>query len=423
MDKIKIYKSKVDGRITLPASKSDAHRKIICASLAMGQKSTLTNVTYSNDINATIDCMNKLGANIKKDGDNLLIEGIKSFNKVDQVELDATESGSTLRFLLPVASLLANKVIFKGSKKLLSRPLDVYQDIYLDNMKINSEYVELTSSLEKSEYEVRGDISSQFISGLLFASTLMNKKITIKIVNKFESKSYVLMTLKTLNEYGVNYSFDEINNVIVIEPTLGCKATNKKVEGDCSQLAFLGALGLINNDVLVEGIPSNTLQGDKKIIDFYKEIGGEVVQVNEEAYLFCKSELKGGTIDIEDTPDLGPILIALGSLCEDGLTLLNTRRLKIKESDRVLAMKEELKKYGVEILDEENKVLIKKQELKNPLEEINPHNDHRILMSLSVLSTLLEETKFINKECVNKSYPGFFIDLKNLGVKEEEIND
>jgi 3-phosphoshikimate 1-carboxyvinyltransferase len=121
MDKIKIYKSKVDGRITLPASKSDAHRKIICASLAMGQKSTLTNVTYSNDINATIDCMNKLGANIKKDGDNLLIEGIKSFNKVDQVELDATESGSTLRFLLPVASLLANKVIFKGSKKFFIR--------------------------------------------------------------------------------------------------------------------------------------------------------------------------------------------------------------------------------------------------------------------------------------------------------------
>lgn len=425
MSKISILKSTSSGRINLPASKSDAHRKIICASLSVGESSILTNVTLSNDINATIECMRTLGADIKFEDNKLFITGIKDLTPKDEVVLNAGESGSTLRFLIPLASLLAKRVIFKGSTKLMSRPLGPYQEIYKEHMVINEDSLIIDAPLKAKQYSIPGDISSQFISGLLFALPLLKKRSNVFIYGEYESESYVEMTLDTLKEYGIRIKYDRplYHPEITIQGNQQYKSVNNSIEGDCSQLAFLASLGLLNNDVLVTGIPSKTKQGDRAIIDYLVKIGGDIERIDETSYLFKKSNLEGGTLDLADTPDLGPMLIALGSYCSKGLVLENTRRLRFKESDRAIAMEEELNKFGAKVIVEDNKVIIPKADLTSPIKEINPHNDHRIIMSLAVIATLFEKVTFDNKECVNKSYPGFFEDLEKLGIRKEENND
>jgi 3-phosphoshikimate 1-carboxyvinyltransferase len=425
MSKISIYKSTSNGRIILPSSKSDAHRKIICASLCVGEKSILTNVNLSNDINATIECMRTLGAEIEYKNNTLFIRGISDFTPREEVILDANESGSTLRFLIPIASLLAKKVIFKGSQKLLSRPLTPYQDIYKNHMVIKENSIVINAPLKPRQYSLPGDISSQFISGLLFALPLLKRDSNILIFGEYESESYVKMTLDTLAEYGlqIKYNRSLYHPELIIKGRQSYKAHNSSIEGDCSQLAFLGALGLINNDVIVSNIPKETKQGDKAIIEYFKKIGGNIEKIDDTTYLFKKSELIGGILDLADTPDLGPLLMAIGSYCKEGLVLENTRRLRFKESDRASAMKEELIKFGAKIIVEDNRIIIPNSILQTPKEIINPHNDHRIIMALSIIASLYDKTTFDNKECVNKSYPGFFDDLKELDIKEEVTHD
>ena len=198
-------------------------------------------------------------------------------------------------------------------------------------------------------------------------------------------------------------------------------AKNVKVEGDYSQLAFYGVLGVISSSVKVVNVNKNSLQGDKKVIDIIKSFNGKVEDIDE-GYIFHKSDLVSSTIDLNDNPDLGPILFVLAVFSKGTTTFLNTKRLKIKESDRVLAMKKELKKFNVEIIDEENKVTIRGQEVKTPNQILYPSNDHRILMALSILGTKVKECEIEDIKCVNKSYPNFFKDLFSLGI-EGEIYD
>lgn len=413
MKKVVIYSSSPKGKIRIPCSKSDAHRKIIAASLCLGQKSVISNVDISNDIRMTIEAM-KSFASIKEEGNKLIIEGKMPQGK--RGYFDAGESGSTLRFLIPLFSYYYEKTEIKGSERLLQRPLSIYQEIYEDGLKIDN-VVEVTKSIKSGHFKIKGDVSSQFISGLLFVLPLLPQDSYIKIIGKYESKSYVNMTIDTLKLFNIDVKEME-DNILFVRGNQKYIARDLEVEGDYSQAAFFACLGAINGEVEITGLKKDSLQGDKKIVDYLSLLGAKIIKTST-GYIFKKSKLRGTIIDLNDTPDLGPVLMSVAPLCEGTTKFVNTKRLRIKESDRVKSIKEELAKFKVILKDYDNEVLVTNQIMDDQEEIINPHNDHRILMAISIISTLLNKTIIEDVECVNKSYPNFFKDLFSLGIKGE----
>ena len=270
--KIKIYPSKCSGEIKIPSSKSMGHRAIICASLANG-KSIISNLDYSDDILATIDGMRKLGANIQCEKDRLIIEGIENFDSLKDKIIDCNESGSTLRFFIPIFSLTGDKISFTGRNRLLKRPQKIYEEIFKEQNLYyfqDEDKIEIKGKLKAKEYFIDGNISSQFISGLLFTLPLLEENSIININPPFESASYIDLTMEVLKEFGIT-----INKVTPLRFEIqgGQKyiAKDYKVEGDFSQLAFFAVLGALNNDLKCIGVKHNSKQGDKAIIDILKE--------------------------------------------------------------------------------------------------------------------------------------------------------
>lgn len=420
--KIKIYPSKCSGEIKIPSSKSMGHRAIICASLANG-KSIISNLDYSDDILATIDGMRKLGANIQCEKDRLIVEGIENFYSLKDNIIDCNESGSTLRFFIPIFSLTGEKISFTGKNRLLKRPQKIYEKIFKEQNLYyfqDEDKIEIKGKLKAKEYFIDGNISSQFISGLLFILPLLEENSIININPPFESASYIDLTMEVLKEFGIT-----INKVTPLRFEIqgGQKYVAKyyKVEGDFSQLAFFAVLGALNNDLKCTGVNLNSKQGDKAIIDILKKRGVKIEEI-EEGYLIYKSKVKGCKIDLGDCPDLGPILNILAMYGEGEFKIFNAGRLRLKESDRISAMEEELKKLGVEIetTEDEIKILGKKNYLGNI--EVFGHKDHRIVMSLAIAGTMLEKPIIIDgAEAVEKSYPKFFQDLESLNIKIEYL--
>lgn len=420
--KIKIYPSKCSGEIKIPSSKSMGHRAIICASLANG-KSIISNLDYSDDILATIDGMRKLGANIQCEKDKLIIEGIKNFDDLKDNIIDCNESGSTLRFFIPIFSLTGEKISFTGKNRLLKRPQKIYEEIFKEQNLYyfqDEDKIEIEGKIKAKEYFIDGNISSQFISGLLFTLPLLEENSIININPPFESASYIDLTMEVLKEFGIT-----INKVTPLRFEIqgGQKyiAKDYKVEGDFSQLAFFAVLGALNNDLKCTGVNLNSKQGDKAIIDILKKSGVKIEEI-EEGYLIHKGKVKGCKIDLGDCPDLGPILNVLAMYGEGEFKIFNAGRLRLKESDRISAMEEELKKLGVEIetTEDEIKILGKKNYLGNI--EVFGHKDHRIVMSLAIAGTMLEKPIIIDgAEAVEKSYPKFFQDLESLNIKVEYL--
>lgn len=420
--KIKIYPSKCSGEIKIPSSKSMGHRAIICASLANG-KSIISNLDYSDDILATIDGMRKLGANIQCEKDRLIIEGIENFDSLKDKIIDCNESGSTLRFFIPIFSLTGEKISFTGRNRLLKRPQKIYEEIFKEQNLYyfqDEDKIEIKGKLKAKEYFIDGNISSQFISGLLFTLPLLEENSIININPPFESASYIDLTMEVLKEFGIT-----INKVTPLRFEIqgGQKyiAKDYKVEGDFSQLAFFAVLGALNNDLKCIGVKHNSKQGDKAIIDILKKSGVKIEEI-EEGYLIHKGKIKDCEIDLGDCPDLGPILNVLAMYGEGEFKIFNAGRLRLKESDRISAMEEELKKIGVEIetTEDEIKILGKKNYLGNI--EVFGHKDHRIVMSLAIVGTILEKPIIIDgAEAVEKSYPKFFQDLESLNIKIEYL--
>lgn len=420
--KIKIYPSKCSGEIKIPSSKSMGHRAIICASLANG-KSIISNLDYSDDILATIDGMKKLGANIQCEKDRLIIEGIENFDSLKDNIIDCNESGSTLRFFIPIFSLTGEKISFTGRNRLLKRPQKIYEEIFKEQNLYyfqDEDKIEIKGKLKAKEYFIDGNISSQFISGLLFTLPLLEENSIININPPFESASYIDLTMEVLKEFGIT-----INKVTPLRFEIqgGQKyiAKDYKVEGDFSQLAFFAVLGALNNDLKCIGVKHNSKQGDKAIIDILKKSGVKIEEI-EEGYLIYKGKIKGCEIDLGDCPDLGPILNVLAMYGEGEFKIFNASRLRLKESDRISAMEKELKKLGVEIetTEDEIKILGKENYLGNI--EVFGHKDHRIVMSLVIAGTMLEKPIIIDgAEAVEKSYPKFFQDLESLNVKVEYL--
>jgi 3-phosphoshikimate 1-carboxyvinyltransferase len=353
-----VYPSTViDNKIKIPPSKSLAHRAIICACLAEGV-SVIDNVDFSEDIKATIAGMRKFGAKIDINKDVLTISGNKSKLLQDNV-IDANESGSTLRFLIPIFSIFNTKIKFIGSKRLLERPLDVYQEIYTSQGLIfnkGEDCLITQGKLKADNYKVKGNVSSQFISGLLFILPLLENDSKITITDVFESKSYVKLTIDILKKFNIKVTLND-DNTIDIKGNQHYNATNYTVEGDFSQLAFYAVLGCINNGVTAIGMNTESLQGDREVIAIIKSMNAKVT-TKVDGYKFEASDLIGTTIDLKNCPDLGPVLMVLASLAKGSTKIINAGRLRIKESDRIEAMETELRKLNVDISSDNDTVII-----------------------------------------------------------------
>lgn len=418
--KVKIYPSRCSGEVVIPPSKSMAHRAIICASLANGE-SKIENISYSDDILATIAGMRKLGADITENENTLYIKGIKNFSQIKDSIIDCNESGSTLRFFIPIFSLTDKKIEFRGKNRLLQRPQKIYENIFKEQKlfyKQNEEKIEVCGKLNSGEYIIPGNISSQFISGLLFTLPLLSKDSVIKILPPFESKSYVDLTVDMLKTFGIRVNFiDELT--ISIPGNQKYLPTNYKVEGDYSQLGFFAVLGALNNTLTCKGLKLDSKQGDKEIINILKNCGIKIEEI-EDGYKFFKGIPKGNNINLENCPDLGPILTVLSSFGDGKFKIYNAQRLRYKESDRIEAMEKELKKLGVNISSDENNIYIEGKNNYSSSLEVFGHKDHRIVMSLAIFATLLDTPLIIEgAEAISKSYPNFFEDLKKINISFE----
>lgn len=395
----KFKPSKLSGNVSAPPSKSMAHRYLIGASLSKG-KCTLSGVDYSEDILASIDCLKALGVEIFTDDDKVTINP-ENFMKTEKPVLECRESGSTLRFFIPLALCMGKEVTLKGSTRLFERPLDVYEKLcrennFMFNKTANS--VTLSGKLKSGSYKIRGDISSQFITGLIFALVYLDDNSSITIIPPFESRSYINLTISALKSFGAEVEFVDEYNIAIRKTDM--RPYSGKIEGDYSNAAFLDAFNYIGSKVSVHNLYTDSLQGDKVYKSYFDKI------------------MKGTpTLDISDCPDLGPVLFALAAL-KNGAIFTGTDRLKAKESDRGAAMHEELKKLGGGLVFGENMITVPKQELKYNGSILDGHNDHRIVMAMSViLSKIGGEISGI--EAVRKSYPSFFDDIKKLGAEVE----
>ena len=401
--KVIIRPSRANGEIYAPPSKSLSHRALICGALS-GQ-SILTNVTVgplSKDVGATLNCLMYLGANICAQGTKVKIGNLDPFNAKPETELDCCESGSTLRCLIPLCLLSGEKITLVGAKRLFERPLGVYENICKEQgMLFEKGEASLTvcGKLKSGCYRVPGDVSSQFITGLLFALPLLDGISIIEITGKFESASYIDLTLQILAKFGIRITRNQ--NRLVILGNQRYRNSEFEVESDCSNAAFLYALDYLGGDVKVLGINENTLQGDRVFTEIIADMDKGIRE-----------------FDLSDCPDLAPILFAVAA-AKGGGVFNGTARLRIKESDRASAMKQELEKFGIELIVEENRVTVKNGTLTKPKELLYGHNDHRIVMALSVLCTLTGG-EIEGAEAVAKSYNGFFKDLKKLKVNLEQ---
>ncbi len=398
---VNIKKSRAIGTIAAPPSKSMAHRALICAALSGG--SIVRNIEYSNDILATLDCLAALGAKIEKSDNVITLGGLNPFD-VREATLDCLESGSTLRFMIPLAFLLGSKITFVGSERLFARNLTIYQEIAEQNgiaFEKGEKSLTVCGKLKSGDYKIAGNISSQFISGLLFALPLLEGDSTLEITGEYESEPYVDLTIKMLDDFGVEIK--KCDRIYIIKG--GQKYTSKKltVEGDYSNAAFLDGFNLLGGDVTVTGLEIASLQGDK----IYKRM-----------YNGLKSGEK--QFDLSNCPDLAPVMFALSTVY-GGAHFTGTKRLKIKESDRATAMQTELSKFGIKVDVGENDVTVFGGEIKTPVETLCGHNDHRIVMALSLLCSVTGGS-ISEAESVAKSYPQYFEKIKHLGIViENEI--
>ena len=384
---VTILPSKANGKIEAPPSKSMAHRLLICAGLA-GGTSVIQNIDFSEDILATIDCLRALGIEISC-GDRCATV---------RNPLRAGES-STLRFMIPLCLMSGQTYMLRGSRTLFTRPLTVYENICeAQGLMFRKEGNQLTVSgrLSPGEYEIPGNISSQFVSGLLFTLPLLEGDSRIRLIPPVESRSYIGMTMQAQEEFGVCTEWED-DLTIRIRGGQKYRPRKTRVEGDYSNAAFFEALNLAGGNVTVEGLKADSLQGDRVYRQHLERI--------REGY---------AEIDLSDCPDLGPVLIAAAAL-QHGAKFTGTRRLKIKESDRGLAMRQELDKMGVTVETGENEILVSTGVMR-PEQPLDGHNDHRIVMALAVMLTKTGGT-IRGAEAVRKSLPDFWQRLAGLGVE------
>ena len=402
---VSIQPSKAKGEVFAPPSKSMAHRLLICAALCNGT-SRVWGISDCEDVSATLGCLESLGIPFERSGDSVTVWGKPLDTLNPKKALYAKESGSTLRFFIPLALLTEKKVRFTAEKSLLSRPFGVYEMLSAEKgfyFEKSEDAITVQGPLKAGEYRVPGNISSQFISGLLFALPLLAEDSRIVITTAVESRSYINLTIKALAEFGVSVRWED-EHTLFIGGGQSYASREISVEGDYSGAAFLEAMNLFSHEISVKGLDDESIQGDK----IYRQY-------------FPVLNLGVPTLHIGDCPDLGPILFAVAA-AKNGGVFSGTRRLRIKESDRAAAMAEELRKFGATVTVYDDSVVVFPAEFHAPSEPLYGHNDHRIVMSLAVLLTLTGGS-IRGAEVIKKSYPAFFRDLAMLGVSITETKE
>ncbi len=419
---VRIRPGKAGGSITAPPSKSMAHRLLLSAALS-DQESRIENLALSEDILATIDCLQALGKQISvKNGRAVLSgpgilkdagiaseslsagNGGKKTESLPEVpiQLPVRESGSTLRFLIPCALTSGRAVLFTGAKRLFSRPLSVYETIAQEQdflFRRTEDSLLVKGRLKPGNYTIPGNISSQFISGMLFALPGLCGDSRLEIIPPVESRPYIDMTMAALQSFGIDTRWSGTNTIEIPGKQAGT-ARNLSTEGDYSNAAFLEILNVFGGNTEISGLNPDSLQGDR-------------------VYRKLFSQLISGfpTIDLTDCPDLGPVLFAAAAALHGG-KFTGTARLRIKESDRCAAMQEELRKFGILCENEEDSFTVLPGKIRTPSELLYGHNDHRIVMALSSLCTLTGG-EISGAEAVRKSWPGYFETIGKLGIEVE----
>lgn len=423
MDKVTIRPSKLKGSVRVPSSKSISHRAVICAGLSQGT-SRIRNINFSQDIDATIGAMKSLGVQAEKGDLSLVIRGAGKPEVLEE-NIDCFESGSTLRFLIPVAALTGKKVVFSGRGELVNRPLGPYYSIFDEKgVKYSTEGGRLPLTVEgrltPGEYRIRGDVSSQFISGLLFALPLLDGDSKIIITSELESKGYVDLTVDMLKRFSVdvdNLGYREFR----IKGNQIYKAVDCSVEGDFSQAAFWLVAGTLGADIECLGLNLASLQGDKAILEIIQSMGGRI-ELGADSAKAVPSKTRGIILDASECPDLVPVVTVLAALSEGTTEIVNASRLRIKECDRLKAICTELNRIGADIEEKDDGLVIRG---KSRLMGGTAHSwgDHRIAMSLAVASTRCSEPVVIEgSSSVRKSYPEFWNHFRMLGGMLDERN-
>lgn len=407
MKNLTFCRSTLTGTVKVPPSKSLAHRAIICASLARG-RSNISGLQYSDDIKATIGVMRAAGADIRESGDTISVVGSCGTDK--DVEAFCNESGSTLRMCLPVCAAL-NKGFthFSGRGKLGVRPMTVFKELWEnaglyyrdDSMKSGTLDITVKGALPAGDYRVRGDVSSQFISGLLFALPLADGNSKIEITTPLYSKGYIDLTLQSLRESGVDVYFDG-ERTFEIKGNQEYSAFDSEVEGDWSQAAFFLVANAVGSDVNVVGLNGQSAQGDKVIADYLKKLKGEGDLV----------------FDGEDCPDIIPVFAVACALRKGVTRLTGLGRLKIKECDRLSAVFSQLSAIGADVVREGDDLVFRGVENFKGGVNVSAFNDHRIAMTLAIAATRCEKPIVVDDfACIAKSYPDFLERYVALGGK------
>lgn len=430
MGNIKIFPKELKGEVKIPPSKSMAHRAVICAALGDGI-SKVSNIDLSDDIIATIDAMKSLGAVVNDLGKGTLeIQGVnsKEFFGLREFErvIDCNESGSTLRFLVPISLAFEGTSRFVGRGNLGKRPLDTYYEIF-DLQGIEYNYKEgildlvISGLLKAGEFKVKGNISSQFITGLMFTLPLLNGDSKIVITTELESKGYLDLTLSTMKDFGIEIINNDYKEFI-IKGNQSYKSRDYRVEGDYSQGAFFLSADALGADVNILDLKEDSLQGDKEVIDILTRMGTSIVKEGN-GVVAKSNSLHSTLIDASQCPDIIPVISLVAALSIGKTEIINAGRLRIKECDRLNAVTVELNKLGAKIEQKEDGLIIEGvNELKGGV-EVWSHKDHRIAMTLAIASTRCKEPIILKDyECVSKSYPQFFEDFKMLGGNFNEWN-
>lgn len=396
MSDVKISSSILKGTVIAPPSKSAAHRALICSFLAGG--GTVSPIINSKDMEATVGVIDAL--------------------KRGESTLDCIESGSTLRFMIPVAAAFGKEVTFIGQGRLPQRPIGEYLELLpKHNVNVKSDGglpLTISGQLKNGSYEISGDVSSQYVTGLLLALADLDGDSAVILTTPLQSKPYVDMTVKVMKDYGVEIK--ETDFGYLIHGGQEFKRLDYTVEGDWSQAAFFLVAGAVGGDVTVSGLDMNTTQGDKGILDVLKSFGAEI-EIKENSVRCVKSRLKGCVVDATDIPDLVPIVAVLGAFSSGKTIIKGAQRLRYKESDRIKSVVDNLKLIGADVTETEDGMIINGSERLHSA-RLKGYNDHRIVMAFSVAALFLDgETVIDDAESINKSYPAFFEDYNKIGGK------
>lgn len=388
---VTIKPTRLSGTVKAVSSKSDGHRKIICAALSDGETEIIIN-NLSDDIEATLYAIKNLGGDFAKTENGVLVKPITG--KKDKVSLDFRESGSTARFLLPVAAALCENAECIGRGRLPERPFyELTSQMRKNGVEVSADDLPIITKgcLESGVFEIPGNVSSQYISGLLFALPLLRKESVIKLTSPLMSAPYVDMTLDALSAFGVE--IEVLENEYKVKPQKFISPKKLEVEGDWSAAAFWTVADKICGNVKIEGMNDDSRQGDKKIAEILDET----------------------EIDATNIPDLVPILAVLAASRVGKTRIFGAERLRIKESDRLLAMTKCINDLGGKAEETADGMIIYGTG-KLAGGTVDSFSDHRIAMSAAIASLICEnEVEIMGAECVKKSYPAFFEDFRKLG--------